>query len=122
MTRRAWDKTKSLVSDISVISVRSVELRNFRNRISTEGTERTEYINEGTRPDCGVHGTRKARGKTKSLVSYTSVISVSSVELRKLPEPDRQGPGISKTSMISTASPGKIVKCGCFSNSFATAS
>ena len=33
-----------------------------------------------------------------------------------------QAPGIGRTGMISTASPGKIVKCGCFSNSLAAAS
>lgn len=33
-----------------------------------------------------------------------------------------QAPGIGSTGMISTDSPGKIVKCGCFSNSLAAAS
>src|SRR5947207_9206083 len=33
-----------------------------------------------------------------------------------------QVPGIGRTGMISTDSPGKIVKCGCFSNSLAAAS
>lgn len=31
-------------------------------------------------------------------------------------------PGIGRTSMISTESPGKTVKCGCFSNKRAAAS
>ena len=34
----------------------------------------------------------------------------------------RHIPGMGSTSMISTPSPGKIEKCGCFSNSFAAAS
>src|SRR5215467_10091791 len=33
-----------------------------------------------------------------------------------------QAPGIGRTGMTSTDSPGKIVKCGCFSNSLAAAS
>src|ERR1700730_5276169 len=33
-----------------------------------------------------------------------------------------QAPGIGRTGMISMHSPGKFVKCGCFSNSLAAAS